>query len=459
MIRSFRQAVIPGPSGGIFSTCELHTMNYPTTEAEAVLFFSGKALERELLYSEFEAVLDGFVPLPEQAGHTVTAVYLRVTHGYRANAAVFFTLEFDSRGFPDRRWNTPLEQLADAAAAGPDLGAGPIRLACRSQCPIVWYEQQLWDPQMTPDCNHFALIKKTLKRNRLGLLLSDREPLAEQPQDTSAIQEQLRQRMAQAIKEQRLRVATLQEQHRQALQQLERDSMAAAQQHLQHIDQLSQELAEARSKGAQLEQDNERLSLKINGLRDYFEHKLSHMKSLDDASLAAMQDRLEQEKQAELVAVSEYLTEQLQIRDIEVMYRDTRIAGLEDEVERLQQERQQLLRSSGSQLLEQLHNAGINFVTFQPGAGHLTLPLDDIASFMLDPEAYAARRCQIAPAVFKAWREHYHQPRCTAADDTGPICGGPVDRCERPAEFLPGVSNRCPVHAVSAELRPGVVAQ
>lgn len=425
-------------------------MNYPTTDAEAVLFFSGKVLERELLYSEFEAVLDGFVPLPEQAGQTVTAVYLRIVSDYYASAAVFFTLDFDSHGFPDRRWNTPLQQLADAAAEGPDLGAGPILLACRSQCPIVWYEQQLWDPQMSPDCNHFALLKKILKRNRLGLMLSAPEPLAEEPQDTTAIQEQLRKRMAQAIKEQRLRVATLQEQHRQALQQLERDSMAVAQQQLQHIDQLSQELVDSRARGAQLEADNDRLSLKINGLRDYFEHKLSHVKNVDDPSLEAIKDHLEQEKQAELIAVTESLTEQLQIRDIEVMYRDTRMSGLEDEIERLQREKQELLQSCGNQLLEQLHKAGINFVTFQPGAGHLTLPLDDIARFMADPEAYAAGRCQVDPAVFKAWREHYHQPRCTHLGDCGEICARPLDRCERPAEFLPGASNRCAAHIVSA---------
>lgn len=425
-------------------------MNYPTTEAEAVLFFSGKILERELLYSEFEAVLDGFVPLPEQAGQTVTAVYLRIVSGYCASAAVFFTLDFDSRGFPDRRWNTPLEQLADTALNGPDLGAGPIRLACRSQCPIAWHEQQLWDPQMTPECNHFGIIKKTLKRNRLGLILSTPEAELTAPEDNSAAQELLRKRMAQAIKEQRLRVATLQEQHRQTLEQLERDSITATQQHLQHVAQLSQQLAEARSQSQKLESENEGLSLKINGLRDYFEHKLSHLKSLDDASLETMRHHLEQEKQAELLAVTESLTEQLQIRDIEVMYRDTRIASLEDEIERLQVEKQELLQSSGNHLLEQLHKAGINFVTFQPGAGHLTLPLDDIARFVADPSAYAAERCQVDAAVFKQWREHYHHPRCSHTLPAGEPCGRPIDRCERPTEFLPGESNCCPEHAISA---------
>lgn len=429
-------------------------MNHPITEAEAVLFFSGKLLERELLYSEFEAVLDGFVPLPEQAGQTVTAVYLRIVSGYCASAAVFFTLNFDRRGFPDRRWNTPLEQLADAAQQGPDLGTGPIRLACRSQCPIAWHEEQLWDPQMTPECNHFGIIKRTLKRNRLGLILSTPQTTPAAQEDQSAAQELLRQRMAQAIKEQRLRVATLQEQHRQAIQQLERAGNAAAQQHLERLTELTQQLADAREQCQNLEVENEGLLLKINGLRDYFEHKLSFSRDLDEMTLATLRNRLEQEKQAEWVAVTEALTEQLQIRDIEVMYRDTHIAGLEDELERLQTEKQELLQSSGNQLLEQLHRAGINFVTFQPGAGHLTLPLDDIARFVADPGAYAAQRCQVEEKVFKGWRKHYHEPHCNHVGESGQPCGQPVNRCERPTEFLPGRSDRCVGHAISAADMP-----
>lgn len=429
-------------------------MSYPTTEAEAVLFFSGKLLVRELLYSEFEAVLDGFIPLPEQAGETVTAVYLRIASGYHAGAAVFFKIDFDREGYPDKRWGVPLEQLADTALKGPDMGAGPIRLACRSQCSIAWHQEQLWDPQMTPECNHFGIIKKALKRNRLRLNLSTPEPEPESEtkpdaEVSAADKELLRKRMAQAIKEQRLRVATLQEQHRQALEALESESTAKNQQQLQQIAALSDSLAESQERCRELENLTEGQARKITGLRDYFEHKLSSLKSLDDASLEAMRSHIEDEKQQELIEATESLTQQLQMRDIEVMYRDTRIAALEDEIEKLQKEKEELLSSSGDSLLGQLHKSGISFVTFQPGAGHMTLPIADIARFMADTDAYTADRCKVDEAVFKAWRDHYHNPRCSHKNSDGSTCQRPLDRIDRPGEFLPGSSDRCEEHTIS----------
>ncbi|WP_439136288.1 hypothetical protein, partial [Pseudomaricurvus sp.] len=325
-----------------------------------------------------------------------------------------------------------------------------------SQCSIAWHQQQLWDPQMTPECNHFGIIKRALQRNRLRLNLSSPEPETESeseaksdPAVSAADKELLRMRMAQAIKEQRLRVATLQEQHRQAIEALQSESTASAQQHLQQIATLNESLEHSQARCAELEALSEGQSRKINGLRDYFEHKLSSLKSLDDASLEAMKGRIEEEKQAELLEATESLTEQLQMRDIEVMYRDTRIAGLEDEIARLQKEKEDLLNSSGDSLLEQLHKSGISFVTFQPGAGHMTLPVNDIARFMADPDAYAAQRCKVDEAIFRQWREHYHQPRCTHKAINGSLCGLPLERVERPAEFFPGSSDRCEEHSVA----------
>lgn len=429
-------------------------MSYSTTEAEAVLFFSGKLLVRELLYSEFEAVLDGFIPLPEQGGQTVTAVYLRIASGYYAGAAVFFTIDFDAQGYPDKRWGVRLEQLADTALRGPDMGAGPIRLSCRSQCSIAWHQQQLWDPQMTPECNHFAIIKKALKRNRLRLNLSTPEPEPESGTKPDAAvnaadKELLRKRMAQAIKEQRLRVATLQEQYRQAIEALESETTASAQQHLQQIAALTESLKASQARSSELEELTDSQARKITALRNYFEHKLSSLKSLDDASLETMRSRLESEKQAEMLEVTESLTEQLQMRDIEVMYRDTRIEGLEEEVIKLQKEKEELLSSSGDSLLEQLHKSGISFVTFQPGAGHMTLPVADIARFMADTDAYTAQRCKVDETIFRQWLNHYHDPRCRHKDENGNLCNRSLDRIERPSEYLPGDSDRCEEHALT----------
>src|SRR5690625_1694444 len=56
-------------------TCFMSQETSP--QNEAVFLFSGDAIDREMLYPEFEAILDGFVPMPENAGGTAKAVYVR----------------------------------------------------------------------------------------------------------------------------------------------------------------------------------------------------------------------------------------------------------------------------------------------------------------------------------------------------------------------------------------------
>ena len=86
------------------------------------------------LTTEFEAILDCFVPMPELSNMAVDAVYVQLSGQLLVRSAVFFNIDFDSEGFADKRWNIPLQQLAENSSKGPDLGCGAIRLACRSQC-------------------------------------------------------------------------------------------------------------------------------------------------------------------------------------------------------------------------------------------------------------------------------------------------------------------------------------
>src|SRR5690606_4376489 len=83
--------------------------------------------------------------------------------------AVFFLVDFDARGYVNRSWNVPLDHLLDNAGRGPDLGAGRIRLACRSQCSIPWHSRQLWDPVLEGEHNSLRQMMQALQRHRLGL--------------------------------------------------------------------------------------------------------------------------------------------------------------------------------------------------------------------------------------------------------------------------------------------------
>src|SRR5690606_7036971 len=88
--------------------------------------------------------------------------------------AVFFLVDFDARGYVNRSWNVPLDHLLDNAGRGPDLGAGRIRLACRSQCSIPWHSRQLWDPVLEGENNSLRQMMQALQRSRPGLTAAGR---------------------------------------------------------------------------------------------------------------------------------------------------------------------------------------------------------------------------------------------------------------------------------------------
>ena len=113
---------------------------------EAVMFFSEQGISREMLYPEFEALLDGLVTAPDFADETVEAVFLQINHRLHVRAAVFFTIDFDLDGYINRLWNMPLRNLAEKAGRGPDMGGGPIRLACLGFCTNKTYQPNLWKP-------------------------------------------------------------------------------------------------------------------------------------------------------------------------------------------------------------------------------------------------------------------------------------------------------------------------
>ena len=145
---------------------------------EAVLFFNDGGVCKEMLYPEFEAMLDGVVSMLEFADQQMRVAYVLVNARLQIRAAVFFYLDFNEDGSADSGWNIPLRSLAERTGRGPDLGAGPIRLACHSQCPVSWHQMHLWDPDLTPGKNHFVMLRDRIKRNQLGLLVEEEAPQA-----------------------------------------------------------------------------------------------------------------------------------------------------------------------------------------------------------------------------------------------------------------------------------------
>mgnify|MGYP001811884116 CR=1 FL=1 len=138
---------------------------------EAVLLFDAdlSGIESEYTSSDFEALTGGGATLSQFAASVVHAAFTVVGSALSVRAMVFFTFKVDEDGLADSNFNLPLRYLADNAGTGPDLGAGPIRLACRGQCPVPWHSVNMWEPVSDPENGSIELVQKVIWRNRLGL--------------------------------------------------------------------------------------------------------------------------------------------------------------------------------------------------------------------------------------------------------------------------------------------------
>src|SRR5690606_20780404 len=202
--------------------------SHSSPDYEAVLFMQDHGVSRQMRYSEFEAILDGVVALPDYADSEATLVYVEIDQNLQIRALVFFLLYFDEDGRADPEWNLPLQQLAKNAGPGPTLGDRLVRLCCRSQCPINWHQKAMWDPGMKPGANDFHAIQRAVGENRLRFEKIDSEscetiqqPLVEAKSAEGAAPDGLshehRIKIARLIRAQRLHIKTLIGQHQDEL--------------------------------------------------------------------------------------------------------------------------------------------------------------------------------------------------------------------------------------------------
>ena len=138
---------------------------------EVVYLFdsSGARIEHEMHYAQFQDLLSHKVALTSHAAQTVKAAYAQVGAGLALRGLVLFLFKVDGTGRLDSAFNLPLDYMAQNAGPGPDLGVGPISMACRGQCPVPWQTINTWHPG-EEGANHPAMkVQKAVWRNRLGL--------------------------------------------------------------------------------------------------------------------------------------------------------------------------------------------------------------------------------------------------------------------------------------------------
>lgn len=138
---------------------------------EIVVFFDdgGTAVVSEHRMQDFEALTAGDEKLEQFAASVVKAAYGIVSSGLVVRGLVFFLFKVDEDGYVMPGFNLPLQYLANTAGGGPDLGHGPVHLACRGRCPVPWHAINLWEPQGEGEASPAMQVQKMVWRNRLEL--------------------------------------------------------------------------------------------------------------------------------------------------------------------------------------------------------------------------------------------------------------------------------------------------
>jgi len=453
----------------------------------AAIFFCEKGkVAREMLYAEFEAILDSFVPLQEYAGQEIKAIYVQISPQLKVTAAVYFLIGFDGAGNADKRWNLPLEQLAEQGEAGPNLGVGPIRLTCRSQCSVAWYTQSLWDPNMASEPNDFVVLRDVVKRNKLGFkkMEADEEaieeeipppPLATRPAAAAAssparggsedgdaekilsasLVQLLRKKLddensaeREALaKKQRLLLAAQKTQFEDEMNKLGEAHSEELREMQQKLEQYHHALEEQKKKNEEIEQELVVQEKAVTQTKQLFETKLAKNQEADSNQLEIIKQNLANEFQRKTDAKVKALKEELAEKNVELMYRDEEKSALDAEVAKLTAEKARLISQGGEQFLHRLSENKVSFVVYHQGFGHVTIDIDNIGEYLSNPIAYISQSCKVPEPVYRQWLVHHENPVCQAFSEIkGDIYGKHLKPVINPSQFVIGRSDRCPLH-------------
>lgn len=402
----------------------------------AVYFLDQGQVQREMRFTEFEAFLDGYAGLSDLADTEVRAIYAQVSKSLGPTALVFFRIYFDDEGRADPSWNLPLDEMIARSGSGPDLGEGPIRLVCRSRCPDPKYADALWDPEMSPGNNDFQAVRKSIEANRLRFVKVAPVAEAEIPLLTRAVEDNgqeardQRIRLARMLRQQRLRIKTLQGAHRDAIREINREQRL--------------EMQGLRREHLEMEQQLERLRLANGQLKQKLAERNSQYLELQQHVSEARAEPMTEQSQAELVL----LREQLERKEREAQTRNEQMADLERQ---LRQAKDAV--PDESSLMRRLKGQSVFLVAYHPGVGHVTLPYADIGRYFSDPLSYAAAKCELTLSAYESWLAHYERPLCQGKQGNQ-SCLSPLPRVSDPREFIAGKHDLCEQHrALQAQKR------
>ncbi len=467
--------------------------------SEMVLFWESESIDKVMMFSDFQATLDGYVGIPAYAGDEKRAAYVQLDDNLKVRRCVLFLIGFDGSGFPERSWNLPLRHMAEIAGRGPDMGGGPDNLVCHSQCPISWHAIKLWDPVMRSTLNTFVQIASAVESatERYSLrptaaaasspaaqdtdipVLTDEAPAAATVQPLTlakaALWEQEKQALLERMAAQQLHISTLDTDKNETiarlgfLHQQQADILEAQNSKLlgqnkalkeqfdtqrEHIEALRHQLASAGKLEENLAEErrlhDEQLSVVMHSKLGEETQKFEQLLKQKDQEFVTREARLRAEYQ---LSVEKRLSEeasrfQLQMESMraELNYREDTLNNLAREMAEVKSGNAQREQGAADEFLRRLESLGMSFVVFHAGAGHVSVPVAELATYVSNPLSYAAAKCMVTPEQYKSWLTHYESPRCNAAIGDNKCCEARLIRTDSPTRFVAGQSDRCARH-------------
>lgn len=446
---------------------------FDPTSYDAVLFVDQNKVVKEMLLTEFEAVLDGVVGEPEFADSAAHAVYLKINRRLDIIGAVFFIIHFDAKGNADRRWNIPLSQMVETAAFGSELNGVQLRIACRSQCQVPWHQQDLWEPDLSVGSNTLKILSASVQANRLGLLVDDavdQPPLlteivsnvndvisvgatnekSGQENNLSSAEKESREeeryKMAQNIKKQRVYIASLKSLHEQEMEAQRKLYSKDCEMFLLANKKLQEQIEglELKYCDALIETENKQHSFERQ-CQEY-EQRLERMMDQRGIDHRSLRVQFNKDFQAKLIEQTTEIESKLEMCEVEVYYREEQINRLKSEILDLKAYAKQLESQSVASEISSLVNNGVYFVVSQPGVGPMSIEAEDLIRFNSEPNLYLAERLGVSLDIYEAWLAHIKLPLCGGDVHTGETCGEHLEPVTTPQEFILGISDYCVAH-------------
>jgi DNA repair exonuclease SbcCD ATPase subunit len=213
---------------------------------------------------------------------------------------------------------------------------------------------------------------------------------------------------------------------------------------------LEVQFAEAKKELKNAEKELEKSKLALEKLNQQAKEKINKLKLDSDASLKSEKEKIEKQLssriknlETQIETVREDVAKE---KDQELRMEKQKIENLNKELTTLRGDKFRLMKDGAEGFFKKMEKADISFMSFKPGAGHITIDINDIASFLENPNVLVAEKCGLSVEAYEIWLAHYQDAVCNAPMPGGIVCGNKITRTDVPSKFKVGTSDRCTSH-------------